>query len=356
MDGCGILPLTYLSSTKHRKKLGIMSAKVMKNWRFFHLLRFLDMQTTAKRAKRPSLSTPGERALTQYEQQLRCEEDLTAVTIRNYLSDLRHFAAWCESIWKQGREEEISFTPERVTTPTMTDYRSYLQQELGLKPNSVNRSLISLKRYFAWLLSTAKTKHDPAKVVKLVGEEVSPPRHLDDQEEQALVAAVTEGGNPRDRAIIVLMLHTGVRARELCTLTRAQVRIGKRSGTISVLGKRNKQREIPLNATARAALLAYDPLLCKPSRDTTPLFLSKKHTRLTERGLGYVIKKYAEKARVFDISPHDLRHRFGYRMAAAIPLHRLAQLMGHDSLNTTMIYVQATKKDLQQDIEKIAWE
>jgi integrase/recombinase XerC len=78
--------------------------------------------------------------------------------------------------------------------------------------------------------------------------------------------------------------------------------------------------------------------------------------QLTERGLGYLIQKYAVKARVGDVSPHDLRHRFGYRMAQPVPLHRLAQLMGHDSLDTTMRYVQATKQDLQQDVERIAWE
>ena len=68
------------------------------------------------------------------------------------------------------------------------------------------------------------------------------------------MAAVTEMEETRDQAIIVLMLHTGLRARELCTLTRAHVRLGKRSGTLVVHGKRNKYREIPLNATARAAL------------------------------------------------------------------------------------------------------
>jgi integrase/recombinase XerC len=126
-----------------------MSAKGEKNCRFFHLLRFLGMETIAKRAKRPTLSSVGEQVLAQYEQRLRSEEDLTAVTIRNYLSDLRHFAAWCESTWKQGREEDLPFTPEKVTTPTITDYRTSLQLILYLKPNSVNRSLISLKRYFA---------------------------------------------------------------------------------------------------------------------------------------------------------------------------------------------------------------
>lgn len=135
------------------------------------------METIAKRANRPTLSSTGERVLALYERQLRTKEDLTAVTIRNYLSDLRHFAAWCESIWKQGREEDLPFTPARVTTPTITDYRTYMQLELHLKLNLVNRSLISLKRYFAWLLSIGQTRYDPGKVVKLVGEEVSPLRH-----------------------------------------------------------------------------------------------------------------------------------------------------------------------------------
>src|SRR5258705_32801 len=104
------------------------------------------METISKRAKQPHISGGGGHVLAQYEQRLRVEEDLSSATIRNYLSDLRHFAAWCESIWKQGREEEPSFTPGAITTPTLTDYRTYLQHELHLKPNSVNRSLVSLKR------------------------------------------------------------------------------------------------------------------------------------------------------------------------------------------------------------------
>ena len=74
-----------------------MSAKVVNNYRFFHLLRFLGMETIAKRAKQPALSGAGEQILAQYEQRLRVEEDLASATIRNYLSDLRHFVAWCES-------------------------------------------------------------------------------------------------------------------------------------------------------------------------------------------------------------------------------------------------------------------
>ncbi len=229
-----------------------------------------------RRAGPPALSPPGQQVLDPYERQLRTGEDLTAATIRNYLSDLCHFAAWYESRCSLGREEALAFRPEAITTPTITDYRTYLQQTLRLKPNSVNRVLISLKRYFAWLLSTGYLKYDPAKVVKLVGEEVLAPRHLDDQEEQRLLAAVTKAGSLRDRAIVVLLLHTGLRARELCTLTRAHVRLGKRSGTILVLGKGNKSREIPLNATARAALLAYDPSLTRHPRTIRRLSFSRR--------------------------------------------------------------------------------
>ncbi len=68
--------------------------------------------------------------------------------------------------------------------------------------------------------------------------------------------------------------------------------------------------------------------------------------------MGYLVGKYARIAGVEDVSPHDLRHRFGYRMAETVPLHRLAQIMGHDSLDTTMVYVRGTSEDLQRDVEQ----
>lgn len=126
-----------------------------------------------------------------------------------------------------------------------------------------------------------------------------------------------------------------------------------RSGFLEIIGKRNKYREVPLNATARKVLEEYVAIL--PS-DTVFLFPSSKtKDALSERALGYIVKKYAQAAKLTDISPHDLRHRFGYRMAESVPLHRLAQLMGHDSLDTTRLYIQGTKHDLQQAVETIAW-
>src|SRR5438270_239394 len=96
---------------------------------------------------------------------------------------------------------------------------------------------------------------------------------LREQEEQALVAAVTKAGNLRDRVLIVLLLHTGLRAREVCRLRRDQVKLGKRSGFLEIVGKCNKYREVPLNATARKLLEEYLPTL---PVDTAYLFPSGK--------------------------------------------------------------------------------
>ena len=87
------------------------------------------------------------------------------------------------------------------------------------------------------------------------------------------------------------------------------------------------------------------------------LFESQRtHQALTPRAVGFLIAKYAQKASIPALTPHDLRHRFGYRMAQKVPLHQLAQIMGHDSLDTTLIYIQATALDLQRAVEEISWQ
>lgn len=305
-----------------------------------------------RRAAQPLLSADGQQAFGQYAQVLEHLEDLSPVTTRNYLSDLRQFIAWCECSWYE-RQEDRFFTPQAVAPLLLMRYREHLQTTLGLKPSTVNRTLMSLKRYFAWTRKTQLIQSNPASLIKFVPKEASPPRHLDNNEEDALVAAVNATGTLRDQTIITLLLHTGLRAQELCTLTRQQISLSKRSGTLRITGKRKKVREVPLNTTARSILNQY---LEELPQECQYLFPSEKTQKaLTGRALGHLVTKYAAQAKIVDISPHDLRHRFGYRMAEVVPLHRLAQIMGHDSLDTTMLYIRGTKQDLQQDVEKIAW-
>lgn len=285
---------------------------------------------------------------------LGAKEDLSPKTLKEYASDLRHLADWFEATWNSHREEETLFHPAAIATKTLIRYRDYMQLNQNLKPATINRRLNTVKRFFDWAQQTDVVKIDVADAVKLVPEEKTSPRQMTDMEEADLVAAVQQHGSLRDRTIILLMLHTGLRTMEVCNLKPGDVTIGKRSGTLVVRsGKRNKQREVPLNATIREALTVYLETL---PADTEYLFLSEKTgKRLTERALRHLIQKYMRLARLEGFSAHDLRHRFGYVMAEKTPLHRLAQIMGHDSLDTTMIYIKATREDLQAEVEKIAW-
>lgn len=318
------------------------------------------------RSEKPTLSKAGEQELERYGAYLREEQDLSTATVRNYLSDLRGFASFCESSWSEGEESGEPFSPEGVTTPTITLYRSHLKNVAELKPASINRYLVSVKRYFSWAVDVGLLSRNPAKAVKLVPRVVPPPRHLSDREESALLSAVEKHGTPRDRTAMVVALHTGLRAEELRGLKPHHAVIGKRSGHLKVYGKRGKYREVPLNVTAREALCEWlEELPGEAGEPSEWLFPSRKGKTngagerepqpITVRGLGYLVKRYAELAKVEDLSCHDLRHRFGYRMAERVPLHRLAQIMGHDSLDTTMVYVRGTRGDLQNAVEQIAW-
>lgn len=315
-----------------------------------------------RRAAKPDLSVAAERGIERYGRYLLNEQDLASDTVRNYVSDLRHFVAFCEATWAEGEESCEPFSPASVTTPTITLYRSHLKNTLELKPASINRHLISIKRHFGWAVDEGLVARDPAKAVKLVPRVVPPPRHLSDKEEAALVAAVERYGTRRDRTLIVLALHTGLRAEELCGLAPSHLRIANRSGQVRVWGKRGKYREVPLNSTAREALSEWREELPEearclfPSRRGEKIGDGEREMRpITDRALGYVVSKYAALAKVENVSPQDLRHRFGYVMAERVPLHRLAQIMGHDSLDTTMVYVRGTQGDLQRAVEEIAW-
>ncbi|OPY56653.1 MAG: Tyrosine recombinase XerC [Pelotomaculum sp. PtaU1.Bin035] len=276
--------------------------------------------------------------ITEFIRSLSENEDLNQKTLREYASDLRNLAHWFEETWSSHSEGSICFQPSEITTPTIVQYREYLQKIRCLKPATVNRRLNTLKRYFEWALRQDLVAIDFSKPVKLISEEKTSPRRMTDKEEAVLMAAVEKNGSIRDRTLLLVMLHTGLRSMEVCNLTVKDVAIGKRSGTITVrAGKRNKQREVPLNSTARASL---EPYLATLPDTCEYLFPSEKTGgRLNERALRHIIEKYTRLAGLNGFSAHDLRHRFGYVMSEKTPLHRLAQIMGHDSLNTTMVYV-----------------
>lgn len=303
----------------------------------------------------PLVSEQAEGWINRFIEDLTIYDDLNPKTLRDYAGDLRLLAEWVENRWNIHQEDDLTFHPTDITTPTLIRYREYMQNVRSLKPSTINRRLVTIKRFFDWMIKQEIVTCNPAKPIKLVPEEKISPRKMSDQEEAALMAAVQRDGTLRDRTILLLMLHTGIRSMEVCNLQRRDVNLGQRSGQLTVRsGKRNKQREIPLNITIRTALEEY--LTSQTRENDAPLFRSEKTGgRLGERALRHMIQKFKRRAGLKGLSAHHFRHRFGYVMAEKTPLHRLAQIMGHDSLDTTMIYVQATRADLQSEVEKIAW-
>ncbi|MDI3535355.1 MAG: hypothetical protein PWQ82_1720 [Thermosediminibacterales bacterium] len=167
--------------------------------------------------------------------------------------------------------------------------------------------------------------------------------------------AVRKSRKERDIAIIILLMHTGLRVYELCALNIDDVMIRERSGYIVVRsGKGNKYREVPLNLTARRVLKAWIEVR---GSDPGPLFPGRGGRHITARSIEYMISRYAYDARLENVTPHVLRHTFCKSLVdAGESLDRVAVLAGHADLNTTAKYTRPTRKDLQNSVDKLAWE
>lgn len=249
------------------------------------------------------------------------------------------------------------FDPKRVTALDLVQYRNYLQNREGRKgkasPATVNTALASLKVFFGWLKSKGEIADDPSEEIRLLAEKETAPKWLDRNQQLALLRAVKECGNARDEAIIVLMLHTGLRISEVCSLEREDIRLSERSGRVIVRkGKGNKYREVPLNKTARKSITKW-----LEKNPEGPLFPNRYGAPMTSRSIYEVVAKYAYRAKLKNITPHTLRHTFCKNAVdVGVSLERVAKMAGHGSLDVTKRYTVPSMEDLEKDAEKWAWE
>ncbi|WP_018750745.1 tyrosine-type recombinase/integrase [Paenibacillus sanguinis] len=273
---------------------------------------------------------------------LTTQKDLSAKTLREYASDLKHFIHWFEAL--NGVENKETFPIEQIVTSTLMSYREDMQQTMGLKTTTINRRLVTLKRFFDWATSEGIIAVDPSKSVKLLHEDKEKPRKMTDPEEEALINATLQFGSLRDQTLVFLMLHTGLWPMEVCNLKPEDIRLDMPSPYLIVQsGVRNNYREVPLNADCSTVLRRY---LANLSPNSIYLFSSEKTgDRLTERALRHLIRKYMKAAQLEGLQAHHLRHRFGYVMAKTTPVHLLAKIMGHDRHSTTMIYMDANSTE-----------
>jgi site-specific recombinase XerD len=273
-------------------------------------------------------------------------------TLVSYRSDLVAFARWFEAATGEPCQLEL------LTPTDLRLYKNHLVDELGHKPATVGRKLASLKSLLAWAQQAGRQLAVAPAQVPRAPDQIRPgPRWLDRREQLALLRAVERGGNPRDLAVVQLLLHTGLRVAELCQLTWQDVELGPRSGLLVVRqGKGRKRREIPLNAEARKALeaLGYEEKAEDPEQRSERVVLGQRGP-LTPRGVQSLLRKYltpnVAAGGLERLSPHLLRHSFckNLRQAGA-SLEETAALAGHNTLDTTRLYAEPSRKDLERAV------
>jgi len=225
-------------------------------------------------------------------------------------------------------------------------------------PATVNRHLVSLRRYFLWAKKQGMLNDTPFEMlerVRVIEQKDIAPRWLSRKEQLAFLRAVRQGENQRDLAIIQMLLGTGLRISEAAALKVSDIELNDRSGWVYVrTGKGMKPRSIPLSAHVRKALQAY--LKVRPDEVEEDLLIGQRGP-LSEWGIHAIVKKYAYQATLEDVTAHTLRHSFAKNLVdASTPLDQVATLLGHESLDTTRIYTQPSERDLERAVQRAAGE
>lgn len=275
----------------------------------------------------------------------------SALTIKNYHADLNHFEKWFLET-----NVYANFDPSDVTPTDLREFKQFLLINKEMKPASINRRLASLRSLLKWANEVGiSPDFQLSKIPKFEKTQKTGIRWLDRKEENALLRSVERSGAKRDVAIIKLLLNTGLRVTELCSLRWSEIIINERKGVMKVLqGKGGKRREIPLNYDARQVLL---DLGYKQNAGKKDWIFVGQRGKLTPRGIQTLFRKYADPVKLNNLSPHSLRHTFCKNLLnAGISLEKIAILAGHESLDTTRIYLEPSLKDLEGAVEAISEE
>lgn len=276
--------------------------------------------------------------------------DLSANTVASYAGDLAHFAAWFEL------QHHQALAPELVTELDVRHYRKHLSDS-GRASATINRRLTALRKYAGWAVREGEISLDPTEGVRFVEKTRLAPKWLDASQVNALLRVVDRAPNQarselkrrqalRDRALVWLMLHTGLRVSEVCALTLAELKLGERKGWVHVqAGKGNKQRDVPINELALRALRAW--LAVRPHVEHDRVFTSGDGAPVQVRGVQHRLREIGAEAGLA-LTPHTLRHTCAKSLIDhGAGLEKVAAYLGHSNLNTTRRYCEPSAQDLE---------
>lgn len=243
------------------------------------------------------------------------------------------------------------------TKATVDDLRTFMGDlhDLGIMPRSCARILRGIKNFYRYLRLEGIMETDPTELLESPSVGSRLPSVLSLEEIDALIAAMEDTPTGRrNRAIVETMYGCGLRVSELCALQISHIDF--RNAVMLIRGKGSKERLVPVNEVALTRIKNYvdtdrnDVPIASVDADT--VFLNSRGRHLSRVMIFYILRDAAARAGIrTPLSPHTLRHSFAtHLLEGGANLRSIQQMLGHESIATTQIYLHIENSRLRQEI------
>ncbi|MDE6486523.1 MAG: tyrosine recombinase XerD [Muribaculaceae bacterium] len=284
---------------------------------------------------------------TRYAAWLLLERGMSENTRLAYAADALRLDAWLQ---------EHGLTPQTATTDDLLHFVGDLH-DLGIAARSQARVISGVKSLYRFMKLERMVDENPTLLIDAPRTGMHLPEVLTVDEVDAMMASIdpTRPHAQRNRAMIEVMFSCGLRVSELTGLEISRMNL--ELGYLTVTGKGTKERMVPMSASAVAEVTDW-----LAERETYPVksghegyvFLNRCGRRLTRVMVFYIVKELAEAAGIRkEISPHTLRHSFATALLeGGANLRAIQQMLGHESIGTTEIYLHLENARLREEIER----
>jgi integrase/recombinase XerC len=276
---------------------------------------------------------------------LKVERQLSPHTLSNYQRDLTQTADYFS-------QSNIN-NWEKISSH---QYRAYVarQHRKNLSGKTIQRQLSSLRRLYEYLIKEQRAVNNPLKGVVAPKTGRKLPKAPDiEQLEQLLQENDEDIFHVRDRAMFELIYSSGLRLSELTGINYLDIKI--QEAQLRVLGKGNKERELPIGTKAIHALKKWLSLRHNLAKnEEQALFVSRFGTRISQRGVQQRLEQMAVKQGLpVHLHPHMLRHSFAsHILESSSDLRAVQELLGHADISTTQIYTHLDFQHLAEVYDK----
>ena len=223
--------------------------------------------------------------------------------------------------------------------------------------STINRKLASVRSFYNYLAKEGLIRENPTSGIKSPKVDTKKIEYLSVEQIEKLLGTPDDSfKGKRDRAILELMYATGMRVSEVIDLDVVDLNL--RMGFVTYDGSLAKARIVPLGRPARNALQEYlengRPALVRERTEVEALFVNVNGSRITRQGIWKILKEYGEKAELeVRLTPNIIRNSFAVHMLQnGADLKSLQELMGHEDITATQVYLSATKSRIKDVYDK----